>query len=68
MQIIAATIVRGTTQPGVEVEFRGEGGENVSIHLKDQDVSSLTDEEVIVRAKEMLAQVITSNVPEASNV
>jgi len=60
MQITAATIVRGTAQPGLEVEFRGEGGENVSIHLKGEEVSSLTDEEVIGRAKEMLAKVITA--------
>jgi hypothetical protein len=60
MQIVAATIVRGTAQLGLEVEFRGEGGENVAIQLKSEEISSLSDEEVISRAKEMLAQVIAS--------
>ena len=61
MQIIAATIVRGTARPGLEVEFRGEGGENISIHLKGEEVASLSDEEVIGRAKDMLSQVIASD-------
>jgi hypothetical protein len=54
MQIVSANIVRGSAQPGLEVVFRGEGGESVSIHLKGEDVSSLSDAEVIARAKEML--------------
>ena len=57
MQIIGANIVRGSAQPGLEVEFRGEGGESVSIHLKGDDISSLSDAEVISRAKEMLIDV-----------
>lgn len=60
MQIISANIVRGSAQPGLEVEFRGEGGESVSIHLKGKDVSSLSDAEVIARAKEMLIDVAGS--------
>lgn len=61
MHIIGASIVRGASQPGLEVEFRGEGGESVSIHLKGDDVSRLSDAEVIARAKEMLIEVVTSD-------
>ena len=66
MQIIGATIVRGTAQPGLEVEFRGEGGENVSIHLKGEHVASLSDADVIRRAKDVLAGVIASESVEAN--
>ena len=67
MQIISATIVRGTAQPGLQVEFRGEGGENISIHLKGEEVASLSDEDVIGRAKETLAGVIASESGEVTD-
>jgi hypothetical protein len=61
MRIITKSIVRGTAQPGVEVEFRGEDGERVSLQIKSDDVASLDDEQVYLRAKQMLTQIIAFN-------
>jgi hypothetical protein len=66
MQIISAKIVRGIAQPGVEVEFRGEGGESVSIHLKQDALVYLTDNEIIAQAKEKLADVVAAEQSNAS--
>jgi hypothetical protein len=60
MQIIGTNIVRGTANPGLEVEFRGEGGESVTIQLKGDGIADLSDEEAISRAKEVLTEVIRS--------
>jgi hypothetical protein len=58
MKVTTASIVRGTTQPGVEVEFRGEGVENVLIHLRNDDISSMRDDDIFLHVKQLLTQVV----------
>jgi hypothetical protein len=58
MQVVNASITRGTAQTGVEVTFLGEGSDVVAIHLKDENLASLSDDEVYTRAKQVLTQIV----------
>lgn len=58
LKVISASIVRGTAQPGVEVTFRGEGSDNVAIHLKDENVGSMSDSQIYLHAKQLLTQIM----------
>lgn len=58
MKVISASIVRGTAQPGVEVTFRGEGSDNVAIHLKDENAASMSDSQIYLHTKQLLTQIM----------
>lgn len=57
MKVVNASIVRATAQPGVEVTFRGEGLDNVVLHLKDENIASKADADIYFHAKQIITQI-----------
>ena len=57
MQVIDTRISRSQNQSGMTVEFLGDGGDTVSLHLRGENAGMLSDKDVIQRAKAVLIQI-----------
>lgn len=51
MQIVEVKVSRRKTPPGACVEFVGRNGESIEIELRGDEFATMTDQEIIARAK-----------------
>lgn len=66
MQIIDTRVVRGPNQPSITVEFLGEGGESVEVNMRDEALSSLSEAELVERARALMVQISTFDADQAA--
>lgn len=57
MQIVEAKVFRRKTPPGACVEFMGRDGESIEIELRGDGFDTMTDQEIVARARTTMADV-----------
>lgn len=54
MQIVSSKVTRRSNSSRAFIEFKGDGGESITIDLRDLDLRGMTDDEVINLARDAM--------------